>query len=156
MQIKTTFDQDWAYTASRLSSALELLDAGKLDEARKLILDTKQANEEQAQVIDPRIYAAVRHVCEARKVDSRRLLPLLLVLGFREISRTLLMGSGVDLIEVHQPIENDFFATMLAYLPQSDKLSPLVSDDARNAHGLYQNGNQQLWELFSQQEEAVA
>jgi len=156
MQIKTTVDQDWGCTASRLSSALELLDAGKLDEARKLIMDAKQANEEQAQVIDPRIYGAIRHVCESQQVDSRRLLPLLLVLGFREISRTLLVGYSADLIEVHQPIENDFFATMLAYLPKSDKLGPLVNDDARNTHGLYQSGNQRLWELFCQQEEAAA
>lgn len=155
MKIKTTFDQDWFYTASRLSSALELLEAGKIEESRQLISEAKLANEEQAQVIDPRIYAAIRHVCESQQVDSRRLLPLLLVLGFREISRTLLLGSGVDLIEVHQPIENDFFATMLAYLPQSDKLSPLNTDNIRNIQGLYQNGNQQLWEQFCKQQEAA-
>lgn len=59
--------------------------------ARDVILEVQKTNEEQARVIDARLYGAVRNLCEARRMDSRRFFALQQVLGLREIVRSLLV-----------------------------------------------------------------
>ncbi|MGL6397879.1 hypothetical protein ACSZMI_07770 [Aeromonas veronii] len=70
---ESRFEQAHGVTASKLSYALTLMDKGDLEAARDVILDVQKTNEEQARVIDARVYGAVRHICESRKlivVDS--------------------------------------------------------------------------------------
>ncbi|MNF98477.1 hypothetical protein D3C84_813350 [compost metagenome] len=79
------------------------------------------------------------------------------VLGFREIVRSLMMApKGMDLIALHQPLENEFFLNMLPRFPQSPNLEPLQADSSQAFTGRYRNGNAALWELFCEQQEQYA
>lgn len=149
----TRFEQTHGITASKLSHALKLLDNGNLEEARSVLIDVQRTNQEQAMVIDARVYAAVRHICESRGLDSRRFFAMQQVLGLREIARTLMMTPNVDdLIAMHLPIENDFFVTLLSHIPMSSDLRPLAIDDFKHFKGEYQNGNARLWSQFCAQQ----
>lgn len=149
----TRFEQTHGVTASKLSHALKLLDSGNIDDARAVLIEVQRTNQEQAMVIDARVYAAVRHICESRGLDSRRFFAMQQVLGLREIARTLMMVPNVDdLIGMHLPIENDFFGALLSHIPMSPDLQPLVPDEVRACRGGYQNGNARLWAHFCEQQ----
>lgn len=147
MKIQTHFEQYHGITASKLAHALTLLDEGNQTEARALIAEVQQTNEEQAQVIDTRIYDAVRRLCSHRQIDTRRFYAMQQALGLREIVRSLLIGSCPDLIAQHTAIENDFFAHMLGAFPK-DEAGGIRGDSAYSTRGEYRNGNARLWKLF--------
>lgn len=154
---ETRFEQCHSVTAGKLAHALSLIEQGSLDEARQVIADVQKTNEEQSRVIDPRVYAAVRHICESRRIDSRRFFAMQQVLGLREVVRSLMLApAGMDMIAMHLPIENDFFAAMLSHIPKSPNLAPLECDAARNWRGIYQNGNSRLWKLFCEEQKQAA
>lgn len=153
MKIQTHFEQYHGITASKLAHALTLLDEGNQSGARALIAEVQQTNEEQAQVIDTRIYDAVRRLCSHRQIDSRRFYAMQQALGLREIVRSLLVGNCPDLIAQHTPIENDFFTTMLGAFPK-DRDSGIHGDSAWSTRGAYRNGNERLWELFCAAQDA--
>lgn len=155
MKIQTHFEQYHGITASKLAYALTLLDEGNQTGARALIAEVQQINEEQAQVIDTRIYDAVRRLCSHRQIDSRRFYAMQQALGLREIVRSLLVGHSTDLIGQHTPIENEFFTTMLGAFPK-DRDNGIHGDSAWSTRGAYQNGNQRLWTQFCAAQEAKA
>ncbi|HHQ4899352.1 TPA: hypothetical protein ACSP3M_000587 [Aeromonas veronii] len=153
---ETRFEQAHGVTAGKLSYALELMDKGDVVAARDVILEVQKTNEEQARVIDTRLYGAVRNLCESRRMDSRRFFALQQVLGLREIVRSLLVSpAGVDLISMHVPVENDFFVSMLSRIPQSAAVAPIANDNERAATLTYQNGNARLWTMFCEQQQGL-
>ncbi|MFM5344746.1 hypothetical protein [Aeromonas allosaccharophila] len=153
---ETRFEQAHGVTASKLSYAVTLMDKGDLEAARDVILDVQKTNEEQARVIDARVYGAVRHICESRKIDSRRFFAMQQVLGLREFIRSLMMAPvGMDMISMHLSIENDFFGALLSQVPQSPELTPLSCDNVRAVQGTYHNGNARLWTLFCEEQKGL-
>ena len=136
---ETRFEQAHGVTAGKLSYALELMDKGDVVAARDVILEVQKTNEDQARVIDTRLYGAVRNLCEARRMDSRRFFAL----------------QQVDLISMHVPVENDFFVSMLSRIPQSAAVAPIANDNERAATLTYQNGNARLWTMFCEQQQGL-